>query len=137
IRLGAPRPEALEAIDLLLDRIVSQEPVIRERAARSLLEAKQDWVAGLSRRIDRIAERANRTSMKKVLSAARKGARSDPNDDETSTDDYLNDLFATAAPESQDWRDLTQLMALNRMLSAIGTTDAVREIIRIYVRFGD
>src|SRR5690606_16490021 len=37
IRLGAPRPEALEAIDLLLDRLVSPEAVIRERASRSLL----------------------------------------------------------------------------------------------------
>ncbi len=139
IRLGAPRPEAIEAIDLLLDRLVSEQSVIRERASRSLLEAKQDWVAGISRRIDRIAERANRSGMKSVLKSAREGARDELSDDQdaSASDDYLIALLAHAAPESQDWRDLTQLMALNRMLSAIGTTDAVREIIRIYVRFGD
>ncbi len=140
IKLGAPRPEAIEAIDLLLDRLVSEQSLIRERASRSLLEAKQDWVAGISRRIDRIAERANRSGMKSVLKGAREGARDELSDDQgpsSASDDYLMALLAHAAPKSQDWRDLTQLMALNRMLSAIGTTDAVREIIRIYVRFGD
>lgn len=141
IRPGSPRPEALEAIDRLLDQLVSNEVAIRQRASRSLLEAKEDWVAGISRRIDRIAERANKNGMKTVLTAARKGAPSEPSDDEekvgSASGDYLSALLITATPESQDFRDLTQLMGLSRMLSAIGTTDAVREIIRIYVRFGD
>ena len=47
-----------ESIDGLLQRISSGDALGRDRAQRELLEVKPDWVAGLSRRIDTIADRA-------------------------------------------------------------------------------
>lgn len=139
-RLGPPRPQAIEAIDRLLRELVDQEPNVREAAHRTLVEAKNDWVAGIALRIDRLAERADKAAMRRTLENARDKARdqlraetgkSDP------TPDYLEVALRYAKPESQDWRDVTQLLGQSRMLSAIGTTEASREIIRIFVRFGE
>lgn len=139
-RLGSPRPEALEAIDTLLNRLSSDSPVERERSSRALLEAKPDWVSGVSRRIDRLAERANRTDLQSTLKSLRAKSKEKQRAETGKsgpTPDYLEIALQFPQPEEQSWRDLTQLLALNRMLTAIGSTEAAREIIRIYVRFGD
>ncbi len=139
-KLGSPRPLAIEAIDRLLAQLVSTEALERERASRSLLEAKTDWVSAIARRIDRIAERAQRQKLKKLLSTLREKTRNRMRREtgtREDTPDYLLIALEHAAPESRDWRDLTQLLGLSRMLGAIGSTDGVRELIRIYVRFGE
>lgn len=139
-RLGAPRPRAIEAIDRLLSELVDRDPQIRETAHRTLPEAKDDWVAGIARRIDRLAERADKEGMKRTLESARDKARerlrARGEADEPSPD-YLDILLRHPDPENQNWRDVTQLLGLSRMLSTIGSTEASREIIRIYVRFGE
>lgn len=138
LELPSPRPEALEAIDGLLSRVVSKEALVREKAARELLEAKRDWVSGLSRRIDALAERADRPALKRLQEKQIERARKDGLVDESgATKDYLEVALAYAEPESEDWRYLTQLLASSRMLRHIGTTEAARELIRIYVRFGE
>ncbi len=139
-RLGAPRPRAIEAIDRLLAELVHEDPAVRETAYRTLPEAKSDWVAGIARRIDRIAERADKSGMKRTLDSARDDARDRlraAGDSSEPTPDYLKVLLNHPAPEDQNWRDVTQLLGLSRMLSNIGSTEASREIIRIYVRFGE
>jgi len=140
VQRKAPRPQALEAIDQLLDRLVATDPLLRERAARSLLEAKSDWIGGLSRRIDRIAEKADRSAMKRLLKDSRDRTRARLKEEiggKVETPDYLEILHEHAQPNEQVWRDLTQLLGTSRMLTAIGSTAAVREIIRIHVRFGE
>lgn len=140
LRLAPPRPRALEAIDRLLHEIAAEDSVVRERASRSLLEAKTDWVSGIARRIDQIAERADRSALDRLLDKSRQKTLDRlrrETDGKVETPDYLDIMLEHADPKAQDWRDLTQILALNRMLSAVGTTEAVREIIRIYVRFGE
>lgn len=139
-RLGSPRPQAIEAIERVLNELVAPEQHVREAAHSTLLEAKDDWVSGLARRIDRIAERADKEAMKRTLEKARERARERLRAETGKTEatpDYLEILQKYPEPESQPWRDVTQLLGISRMLSAIGTTDATREIIRIYVRFGE
>lgn len=139
-RLGSPRPQAVEAIDRLLHELVSPDAAVREAAHGALLEAKDDWVSGLALRLDRLAERADKEAMKRTLERARDKAR-DRLRAETGktqpTPDYLDVALEYPEPESQPWRDVTQLLGISRMLSAIGTTEANREIIRIFVRFGE
>ena len=94
----------------------------------------------MSRRVDRIAERADKKAMKALLKKSREATRQRLREElrrKVETPDYLQIAHEHAAPAMQPWRDLTQLLAINRMLSAIGSTEAVREIIRIHVRFGE
>ena len=75
LELPAPRPASLEAIDDLLARLVHADANVRDGAARELLEVKPDWVSGLSRRIDRIAERADKGAMRLLLEKLRERAK--------------------------------------------------------------
>jgi tetratricopeptide (TPR) repeat protein len=139
-RLAAPRPQAIEAIDRVLNELVAPEQSVREDARGTLLEAKDDWVSGLALRIDRIAERADKEAMKRTLEKARDRARDQLRAEMGKTEatpDYLEVVQKYPEPGSQPWRDVTQLLGISRMLSAIGTTEANREIIRIFVRFGE
>lgn len=139
LELPAPRPASLEAIDAILARIVSAEPAVREHAVGELLEVRPDWAAGLSRRLDRLAERADRPAMRSLLERLRsrnkKQGSSDDNDE--GGGDYLELALGSPDPASAVWRDLVQLLSISHMLRNVGSADAVREIIRVYVRFGE
>lgn len=132
LELPRPRSEALEAIEGVLNRLISPDVVIRERAQRELLEAHPDWVSGLARQIDVIADRGGRSGLGERLTRARKRVRAS-----SETQDTLEMVLAQAEPTSEEWRGLVQLLALNRMLKNIGSIQAVRELIRVYARFGD
>jgi tetratricopeptide (TPR) repeat protein len=58
-------------------------------------------------------------------------------DDDGDDGDWLDFLLATPHPKDKTWQDLTRLFGMIRMLSAVGTTPAMREMIQIYSHFGD
>ncbi len=129
--LRPPRPAAMEAIDGILGRLSGSDDVARARALEELTEAKPDWTSGLSRRIDTIVERADKEKMRALLESVRKkNAQGDESD-------YLAFVLREPNPASQVWRDLTQILAIGKMLSAIGSAEAMREIVRIYARYGE
>jgi hypothetical protein len=130
LKLPPPRPLAIEAIDRLLGEVVSPDPVLRERARRQLLEAKPDWVSGLATRIDKLAERGGRKEMGELVQRVR---RTKGIEDE----DFLLRAQETLDLKSPHAERLLQILAINRMLGAIGSVEAVRELIRVYARFGD
>lgn len=51
--------------------------------------------------------------------------------------DWLDFMLASPRPEDPAWRDVVKLLAMNRMLVAIGTTPAVRELIAMHAYFGE
>ena len=51
--------------------------------------------------------------------------------------DWLDFVLAKPKPKSDSWRDLVKLLAMERMLAAIGTTPAIREMIQLHAYFGD
>lgn len=134
IDLPAPRPAALEAIDELLRSLTDPDPAARASAHSLLSRARTDWVSGLERRVNRLAERSDRQKMKALFERIIKQER--PSADPV-TADYLRDVMAYPEPADPTWRDLVQLLALNRMLTAAGTTDAARVLIFVYTRFGE
>lgn len=131
-----PRKAALEAMDQLLERITSPDPVLAKRAQRSLLEAKRDWPGGIAQRIARLADESDKLAQKKLLQKLRDDARAALSRDEE-TPDYLDLALESPDPKNKDWKQLVELLALSRMLGAIETTDSVRILIDIYVRFGE
>ncbi len=133
--LKPPRPAAMEAIDDLLAKIVSEDKKERSRSALMLRRAKTDWVSGIQRRANRLADRADKRAMKRTFEGIRAQAKEFNSDGGES--DYLSDVLAAAEPKDQAWRDLTQLLSMNRMLTAVGSADAARAIVFIYSRFGE
>lgn len=132
--LSPPRPEALEAIDGLLGDLTGADAAGRVRAEELLARAKTDWVSGLERRADRLAERADRGKMKARFERSLELAKHSVDGAEGN---YLKDLLAYPDPNDPSWREVVQLLAINRMLTAVGSADAARVVIFIYVRFGE
>jgi hypothetical protein len=130
IELGKSRPEAVAAIERILKDLNSPEEHLQDRAVRQLLEAKVDWVPALAREVDRLAERGGRPEMSARLDEVRRSSGPD------ATDEVLERVMRTERPSAAT-RSLTELLAVMRMLSAIQTTPAARELIRVYVRLGD
>jgi hypothetical protein len=143
LELGAPRAEDLAEVDAVLTRISSDDAAEREAAKRQILELSPRLVVAMRRRLGTIADSSNRNAMKIMLYDVRRAAREEMNDEPDDADDkkdgpdYLELLIArTRKPESA-YRDLTQILALSRMLERVGTTEAVRGVIEVYVRFGE
>ena len=133
LELPEPRPEAVAALDDILGRMIQADPGVRERAARELYEAKPDWVSAVARKLDVLAEKADRQAMERHLSRIRDEVRRTKSD--TAKLDYLDTALTVAAPDDRAWQDLVRLLALGRVLEAIGSTTASRELVRVYVRF--
>jgi hypothetical protein len=146
LALEKSRPEAARAIRRLLGELSSPDQNVRETAVRQLLEAKIDWVFGLSQELDRLAEQGGRPEMAKRLDELRrakkkKGADSteleDGTRDDGASDDGVLERVLKLDNPSRATKNLAELLAVARMLEAIRTTAAARELIRIYVRFGE
>jgi tetratricopeptide (TPR) repeat protein len=58
-------------------------------------------------------------------------------DSDEAEGDWLDFVLATPKPKDKTWRHLVHLLAMERMLTAIGTTSAVRELIALHAYFGD
>lgn len=143
--LDKPSADQLEQVQSLLDRVVSSDPVLRERAVRELLEAEPKWVPAISHSLDKLADATQGEALKRKLldvrdkarSAERERMKSSGKRGKVTTPDYMEMLGQFAEPKDDNWRAVTKVVALSRMLGAIATTPAVRELIRIYVRYGE
>lgn len=133
LELPEPRPEAVEALNGILSRLVGPDETARQQAARELYEAKPDWVSAVARKMDGLAEKADRQAMDRQLGRIRDRIRRAPADAPQA--DYLDALLELPQPSEQAWQDLVRLVALGRALEAIGSTSACRELVRVYVRF--
>lgn len=143
--LDKPSAEQLEEVKSLLERVVSTDPVLRERAVRELVEAEPKWVPAISHTLDKLADATKGEELKRKLLDIRDKARSAERErmkaagkrGKVETPDYMEMLAAFPEPKDERWRAVTQVVALSRMLREIATTPAVRELIRVYVRYGE
>jgi tetratricopeptide (TPR) repeat protein len=51
--------------------------------------------------------------------------------------DWLDFVLAAPRPKDRTWRSLVHLLAMERMLTSIGTTPAIRELIALHAYFGE
>lgn len=147
LELGKPEPAHLAELDELLKRITGADAMARDQAIRELLEAEPKLVPALAFRVNALADSADKEAMKRLLGNVRKRAREAAKDEEAEATkdqkreqpgpDYLTLVAAEADPESSAFRELISLLAMSRMLEHIGTVEAVRALIGIYVRFGE
>jgi tetratricopeptide (TPR) repeat protein len=133
--------EAAKQLAALLGRLTSDKADIREAAVLEVEKVDAASVGAIAQRIEEIRESIDRDRAPRVLADARKAAResrksrSSKDDDETG--DWLPIVLATPAPKDETWRELVELLAMVRMLGAIGTTPAVRELVALRGKFGD
>lgn len=140
LELGKSRPEAVAAIRRLLSALASKDPTVQEAAVKELLEAKVDWVPPLAAELDRLAEQGGRPEMARRLGEVRKSkgrAQGDGDGEDGEREDTVLDRVLHLTSPSPATRSLAELLAVARMLRAIGTEPAARELVRIYVRFGE
>lgn len=140
IELPAPKPEDLARLDDHLARLTDPDPHTRDNAQREILEVETQLVPALRFRLNKIAETEDREAMKRTLQAIRQKARDDLRNEgkgKVETPDYLVMLSQYARPKERAWVAVTRAVAISRMLERIGTVEAVRGLIDVYVRYGE
>lgn len=145
VELDKPDASTLEDLDEKLAKLSAPEREARENAARELLEVEPRYVPALAFRINGLADRANKQAMKDLLEKIRTKARDAErarlraagDDSEVKTPDYLTMVAAHPITDQETYRDLIQILGMSRMLVKIGSVEAVRVLLEVYVRFGE
>lgn len=157
-------PDATQELDKLLTKLGSVDPKEREAAAAALAEQDESMLPAIAVKLVGLRKSADRDGMTRLLEAARKAARKDSKRDEEddespsapagrgdgkslaaeahelmdpNTTDWLRYVLQDPAPESAPYKDLVAVLAMSRTCVAIGTTASAREIINVYMYFGD
>jgi tetratricopeptide (TPR) repeat protein len=146
LELPKPTAEDLADVDARLADLTSDQAEQRDAAARELLEVKARLVPAIAHRLDGIADRADKEAMKRLFSDVRENARDRVRDEQrqsgrtskVETPDYLAMLIHEKPPkDAKAYGDLVRVVGLSRMLTQIGTVEAVRVLVEVYVRFGE
>lgn len=141
--LPPPQAKELQELDTRLAQLQSDDPAAREAAARELLEVDARLVPAIAQRLDAIGDAADKESMKRLFLSARKQVGSREADADAEAEgkakgpDYLTMLVTRGPRDDKAYRDLVAVIAMSRMLTQIGSVEAVRTLIDVYVRFGD
>src|SRR5450432_508730 len=145
LELARPAPADLEEVDARLAKLCSDDESEREAARREALEVDAKLVPAIRFRLASTAESTNHDDLKQLLLKIRKKGRDDARDEDAvdgkhgkvKTPDYLQMAGEHADPHSKLWCSLTQVLAESRMLTQMGTVEAVRGLIDVYVRYGE
>lgn len=144
LEMPKPDPERLTQLDTMLAAFASQDP--EERRAAALLPPLDDaLVPGIAFKLGAIADGGKKLQMKALLLDVRKQGRSFAREQleaegqtgKVQTPDYLEMLVQHGKPDAPSYADLVSVVAMSRMLTKIGSVQAVRTLITIYVRFGE
>jgi len=145
LEVPRPTPEALAELDARLSRLCSADESERDAARRELLEIDPSAVPALRFRLASIADSTNHDELKELLLDVRKKGRDNARDEQAAegkrgrvkTPDYLQMASEHASPKVKQWCSLISVLGASRMLAQIGTVEAVRGLIDVYVRYGE
>jgi len=145
LELARPTPADLEELDTRLGKLCSTDDAERDAARREVLEVTAKAVPALRFRLAATAESTKHDELKELLLKIRKKGRDDARDEQASdgkrgrvkTPDYFEMAVEHAEPKSKLWCSLASVLAESRMLAQIGTVEAVRGLIDVYVRYGE
>lgn len=164
IALAPADADAVLELDKALDSLASADPKQRESAASILAEFDETMLPAIAAKLIALRKDADRDGMTKLLEEARKAARKDSKREDTEegdksgaaagetgkslsaqpvalidtkTTDWLKYVLQAPVPNNPAYRDLVSVLALQRACVAIGTTEGARQIINVYMYFGD
>lgn len=157
ITFPEPDPAARKELDRILDRLGSEDERSRTDARNAIGEVASSVVAAIRQRMQDLRASLDREEAARVLEAARKAGRRAKQgkdegkaadgrkekkdrarkNDDGDDGDWLDLLLASPHPKDRAWQDLVHLYAMTRMLTTVGSTPAVREMVQLYAYFGD
>lgn len=153
--------EAVRDLQRIVDLLTSSDRKTRESGLQAITEASPPMVGAVRQRVQEIRTALDREAAPKLLDdirrAGRKSLKSKGDDSgkdnattkkgkgegkksSTSADedgDWLEFLVDNPRLKDKTWRHLVELVAMNRVLTTVGTTPAVRELIAMHTYFGD
>ncbi|MDC3979861.1 hypothetical protein [Polyangium jinanense] len=132
LRAGLDRKEAQGLLD---DARKAGRKSLRdkEKAEKAEKGGKEKDKAGKDEKAAAKDDKASKDAKAPKKSKADKEKDKDAEDE----GDWLEFVLASPKPKSDTWRDLVRLLAMERMLTAAGTTPAVRELLQMYSYFGE
>jgi hypothetical protein len=144
-RLPAPEAAALARLDALLERLTSPDAAARLAARAEIDQVGEEWLPALAVRLETIADQADKLAMKEKLTQIRDATRERLRREgeqrgETApvaTPDYLDMLLSAEPKAERSYEALVRVVALSRMFERIGSVAAGKQLIRVYVRFGE
>lgn len=142
-QVRAGTDDELALLNDVLARLTDASDVSRQAAFTSAQNVSENLVPALRTRLDKEASNANRAAMKQLLLDIRREVREELEKQhkasgakgQVETPDYLEMVLMRPRSADKTWRDLVNVLALSRMSVAVGTVDAVRTLIHVYVRF--
>lgn len=156
ITVPVATPEAVEDLDRLLGRLTSGDARTRDAARAAIASSVQPaWVGAVHAKIQELRESLDRERAPRLLEDARKAVRDDRKEKKKKDkkkkkkgeseggagaeekDDWLEFVQARPRADEPAWRDLVRLLACVRILGAIGSTPAVRELVELRSFFGE
>jgi tetratricopeptide (TPR) repeat protein len=147
-------PEADAELEAFLGRLTSDDAKTREAAREAIAGATQPtWLGAARAKIQDIRGTLDRDKAPRIIEDARKAVREErrkagktksgqaknksKKDDDEEEDDWLEFLQAKSKRSDGTWKEMVELLGCIRVLAAIGTTPAVREIVELRANFGD
>ena len=131
-------PADSEDLDGRISRLKASDPEERAQAVRELLEVRPRLISAAVARLNALSARADRERLKRALGEIKeKASRAKRTNRENPDADYLALATAYGNPKDEAHRDLIELVALGHIFTQIGSVDAARGLIEIYVRFGE
>lgn len=150
--LPAPDPPAAAELDQAIKLITSPKPGDHEAGMLRLKEGGDKLLPAIARRLSELKKTLNKELAATYITEARKTRKKGDKDDDKEakprkkkappapppTEDTGWLPLVRALPHSdQPFRDLVAVLSLERALVDLGTTPAVRELIGVYIQFGD
>lgn len=150
--LPAPEAEVVTELDALLLRLASADDKERNEGAEALAAQDATILPAIAAKLAALRKSADRAGMERILSAARKAGRDrdDEEDKRKESDsaaeqhqlmepggDWLRFVISKPLPNDAAYKDLVAILGMARTCACVGTTSAAREIVNVYMYFGD
>jgi hypothetical protein len=142
-------PEQLARLDGFIDQLLAPELEVRSGALARVRQVDASWLPALTQRFEGLARTVNKPALAILLERLRARPREQPDPGERGTksraseprrsvpSDYLEAVVAHPDRSSAFLRPLTEVLAYSRMFEAIATLPAARQVLAVYIRFGD
>jgi tetratricopeptide (TPR) repeat protein len=148
--LPAPDPPAVAELDQALKLVLSPKPGDHQAGMLRLKEGGDKLLPAIARRLSELKRTLNRDQAAIHITEARKGHKKSGEEAEPkkkkkgkapptppSGDPGWLPLLLERPRSDQPFLDLVTVLSLERALVQLGTTPAVRELINVYVQYGD